>query len=94
MASFGDCIERSLTKVPVDMIHIYIHEIEPGETMVGLVQSDGVSNSRTIEECYRHAYSKKNADKYLEDITNANDDMSAAIIVSEPLAGKGQSLKN
>ena len=88
MASFGDCTERSLTQVPIDMIHIYIHEIEPWKTVVGLVQSDGVSNTRTIEECHQHAYSHKNADKYLENITNASDDMSAGIIVSEPIIAK------
>ena len=85
MTSFGDCKERSLTKVPIDMIHIYIHEIEPWETVIGLVQSDGVSNSRTIEECHRHAYSKKNAHEYLKGIPNPSDDMSAGMIVSEPI---------
>jgi hypothetical protein len=66
MTSFGDCVERSLTRVPIDMIHVYIHEIEPGQTVVGLVQSDGVSNMRTIEECYVNGYSKKNAEDYLK----------------------------
>lgn len=85
MAFYGDCIERELTKVPMDMVHIYIHEIEPKETVVGLIQSDGVANKRTIEECWRHGRSSKDASEYLEGIENATDDMSACMIISKPV---------
>jgi len=85
MAYYGDCIERELTKVPIDMIHVYIHEIEAKENIIGIIQSDGVANKRSIEECWRVTRSTRDASKYLEGIENATDDMSACMIVSEPI---------
>ena len=85
MAYYGDCIERELTKVPIDMIHVYIHEIEANENIIGIIQSDGVANKRSIEESHRVTRSTRDASKYLEGIENATDDMSACMIVSEPI---------
>jgi len=85
MATYGDCAERVHTKVPLDMIHVYIHQIESDERVVGIVQTDGVSNRRTLYECHLHGYSKKNAASYLENIENAKDDMAAGMIISEPI---------
>lgn len=86
MATYGDCNERSRTNVPIDMIHIYIHEIENDETVVGIVQTDGVSNCRTLQDCMLHAFSKKNAKEYLENISKVKDDMSVSMIISEAIA--------
>ena len=85
MATYGDCIERAHTKVPLDMIHVYIHQIEPNERVVGIVQTDGVSNRRTLHDCYLHGYSKRNAKSYLENIENVKDDMAAGMMISEPI---------
>mgnify|MGYP004467116003 CR=1 FL=1 len=85
MATYGDSVERSHTKVPLDMIHVYIHQIESDERVVGIVQTDGVSNRRTLNECYLHGYSKRNAESYLENIENVKDDMAAGMIISEPI---------
>jgi len=85
MATFGDCKERSLTKVPVDMVHVYIHEIPADETVIGLVQSDGISNMLSLQECGQIAWSSVNAKEYISHISNARDDMSVAMYISEPI---------
>ena len=55
MATFGDRKERFHTKVPWDLVHIYIHELPTNQPVVGIVQSDGVSNELTLEECGNRA---------------------------------------
>ena len=84
MASFGDNYERRHTRVPLDMVHVYIHEIPSKETVIGLVQSDGVSNALTLRECGRRAWAVQNARDYISDIKNPKDDMSVAMYVSRP----------
>ena len=84
MATFGDCEERAQTDVPMNMCHVYIHEIPVGETVIGIVQSDGVANMRTLEACGRSAWSSPNAEHYLKGIQGARDDMSAAMAIYSP----------
>lgn len=84
MATFGDTRERFHTGVPLDMVHVYIHEVPANETVVALVQSDGISNSRTLLNCGLHAKSCKNAEEYIKSIQGARDDMSVAMFWSEP----------
>ena len=86
MAMFGDCRERSVTKVPIDMVHVYIHEIPEGETVVGLVQSDGISNMLPVQQCGQIAWSSVNAEEYISHISKARDDMSVSMYISEPIA--------
>jgi serine/threonine protein phosphatase PrpC len=85
MASIGDTHERNHTKVPMDTIHIYIHEIPANETVIGIVQSDGISNMRSLRECGKKAWSSRNANDYISGIINPRDDMSVAMFVSEPV---------
>ena len=85
MATFGDCRERSLTNVPMDMVHVYIHEIPADETVIGLVQSDGISNMLSLQECGQMAWSSVNAEQYISHIEHARDDMSVAMYISEPI---------
>ena len=84
MATIGDTTERSQTEVPIHMVHVYIHEIPPDEHVVALVQSDGVSNSRTLSDCGLCALSCKNAQDYIKSIKNQRDDMSVSMFWSEP----------
>lgn len=84
MATFGDTHERSQTGVPLDMVHVYIHEIPPNERVVALVQSDGVSNARTLLDCGLCALSCKNAEDYMKSIQDPRDDMSVSMFWSEP----------
>lgn len=85
MATFGDSVERQQTGVPFDMVHVYIHEIEPAKTVVCIVQTDGVANKRTLGDCGRHAWSARSAAHYLQGIPTPRDDMSVAMLVSEPV---------
>ena len=48
---YGDQDERHKTGAPYDMIHIYIHELAAHEDVHAIVQSDGVSNSMTLQQC-------------------------------------------
>lgn len=82
MSTFGDCEERRQTGAPTDMIHVYIHEIPPGETVVGVVQSDGVANQRTLGACGLHAWSARDAASYVQSVDAPRDDMSAALAIS------------
>ena len=79
MSTFGDVDERRQTGVPRDMVHVYIHEIPADKSVVGIVQSDGVANQRTLESCGLYALSSKNAQDYLASVENARDDMSVAM---------------
>lgn len=74
VASYGDQLERVKTGVSYDMIHIYIHELGANEEVTAIVQSDGVSNRKTIQQCALDAgYS---AERYVQSITESRDDMS------------------
>jgi len=85
MATYGDTVSRERASVPMDMVHVYIHEIPPKETVVAIVQSDGVSNRRTLIECGYVAWSSESATKYIQNITGARDDMSVGMLVSSPI---------
>lgn len=86
MATFGDNVSRHHTKVPLEMVHVYVHEIPSNETVVGVVQSDGISNRLPIINCGYLARSSKSASAYISKITGARDDLSIAMFVSEPVA--------
>ena len=75
MATFGDRKERFHTKVPWDLIHVYIHELPIDQSVVGIVQSDGVSNEMTLEECGNRALTKT-LEEYLQTSRSPKDDMS------------------
>lgn len=75
MATFGDRKERFHSKVPWDLVHVYIHEIPTAETVVGLVQSDGVSNELTLAQCGERAL-LPTLSAYLELPRQPKDDMS------------------
>lgn len=77
MATLGDRKERFLTRVPWNMVHVYVHEIPPNEPVVGLVQTDGVSNELTLENCYERAL-VPNLQDYLRTSRTPRDDMSVA----------------
>lgn len=74
VVSFGDQGERSKTGASYDMIHVYVHELGPDEDVTAIVQSDGVSNHKTIEDCGLHA--TWSARKYAQAIHSPRDDMS------------------
>ena len=74
MATFGDMRQRVQTHVPMDMCHVYIHEIPVGQAVVALVQTDGVSNGMTLTECMKNI-SLTSAD-YLRRVSKISDDMS------------------
>jgi len=84
MATFGDNYERRHSRVPMDMVHVYIHEIPYNEAVIGIVQSDGVSNMRTLLDCGKKALSSADARSYISDIRHSRDDMSAAMYISKP----------
>ena len=84
MSTFGDMEERRQTGVPRNMIHVYIHEIPANKSVVGVVQSDGIANQRTLESCGLHALSCMNAEDYLASIKTQRDDMSVAMCRSLP----------
>ena len=79
MATFGDVNERRQTGVPLDMIHVYVHEIPFHEDVIAITQSDGVSNARTLEECAYKAWRSKSAADYLSGIDAPKDDMSCCM---------------
>lgn len=79
MSTYGDVTEREQTGVPLDMVHVYVHEIPEYEDVVAVVQSDGVSNSRTLEMCGRLAWCERNVTKYVQSIDNPRDDISAGM---------------
>lgn len=70
MACYGDKDEREKTGVPYDMVHVYIHELTADDDVYAIVQSDGVSNSMTLQQCGFRA----SATKYLPE--KSKDDMS------------------
>ncbi len=70
VSCYGDQDERQLTGVPYDMVHIYIHELSADEDVYAVVQSDGVSNSMTLQQCGLRAGGRE----YLPD--TSKDDMS------------------
>ena len=70
VACYGDKDEREKTGVPYDMIHIYIHELSATDDVYAIVQSDGVSNSMTLQQCGFQA----SAPNYLPE--SSKDDMS------------------
>jgi serine/threonine protein phosphatase PrpC len=51
VACYGDKDEREKTGVPYDMVHVYIHELAADDDVYAIVQSDGVSNSMTLQQC-------------------------------------------
>ena len=69
MAGFGDRAERQQTGVLLGLVHVYIHEIPCSENVVAVVQSDGVSNSLSLEECGRRAWTCRIAEEYLSTST-------------------------
>tara|TARA_B110000008_G_C16978802_1_gene567403 strand:+ start:874 stop:1962 length:1089 start_codon:yes stop_codon:yes gene_type:complete len=79
MAGFGDVIERQQTGVPLGLVHVYIHEIPCSENVVAVVQSDGVSNSLTLGECGRRAWTCRSAEEYLSGAKSPRDDISVGI---------------
>lgn len=85
MATYGDTISREHAAVPINMVHVYIHEIPPKETVVAIVQSDGVSNRRTLIECGYVAWSSVSATDYIQNIAGVRDDMSVGMLVSSPI---------
>lgn len=79
MATFGDTNERRQTGVPLNMIHVYVHEIPSHEDVIAITQSDGVSNARTLEDCAYKAWRSKTAAEYLSGIDAPKDDMSCSM---------------
>ncbi len=79
MATYGDQTERQQTGVPFEMVHVYVHEVPEGEDVVAVVQSDGVSNSRTLESCGQMAWCQRDVNNYLELIESPRDDMSVGM---------------
>jgi len=77
MATLGDRKERFLTHVPWNMVHVYVHEIPSNEPVVGLVQTDGVSNELTLEHCYERALTAT-LQEYLRTSETPRDDMAVA----------------
>ena len=73
MATFGDRRQRVQTHVPIDMCHVYIHEIPAGQAIVALVHTDGVSNGLTQTACGQSVNLSANA--YLERVHKVSDDM-------------------
>lgn len=67
---YGDQDEHRVTGVPYDMVHIYIHELSATEDVYAIVQSDGVSNRMTLQQCGLRA----GAREYLPE--TSKDDMS------------------
>jgi len=78
-ACYGDQDERQLTGVPYDMVHIYIHELSADDDVYAIVQSDGVSNSMTLQQCGLRA----GAPHYLPE--SSKDDMSVVIAHWHPI---------
>lgn len=79
MAMYGDLTEREQTGVPFDMVHVYVHEVPEGEDVVAVVQSDGVSNSQTLERCGPLAWCQRNVKTYLERVETPRDDVSVGM---------------
>jgi len=75
MATFGDRKERFHSKVPWDLIHVYIHELPLNQPVVGIVQSDGVSNEIRLEDCGNRAL-VETLEEYLQTSRVPKDDMS------------------
>lgn len=88
MATYGDLTEREQTGVPFDMVHVYVHEVPEGEDVVAVVQSDGVSNSQTLDMCGHLAWCQRNVNTYLEYIHMPRDDVSVGMAYFKS-AGKG-----
>lgn len=74
VVSYGDQRERQKTGASYDMIHVYIHELLPTEDVTAIVQSDGVSNRKTLQQCGLH--SGYTAERYLSTVSDVRDDMS------------------
>jgi len=85
MATFGDVVSRAHTKVPMDMVHVYVHEVPANAVVVGIVQSDGISNRRTLMECGYIGFTAGSSAAYLSSVSCPRDDMSVAMFVSEPI---------
>lgn len=79
MATYGDLTEREHTGVPFEMVHVYVHEVPAGEDVVAVVQSDGISNKRTLESCGRLAWCQRNVAQYVGSISEPRDDLSAGM---------------
>jgi serine/threonine protein phosphatase PrpC len=82
MATVGDCDQRDDSGVPIDLVHVYIHEIPCGADVVGCVQSDGISDRMMLRECGLRAWSCHNTDDYLQSVQNVRDDMSVGMFFS------------
>jgi serine/threonine protein phosphatase PrpC len=80
MATAGDFHQRTATQVPMNMVHVYIHEIPLTETVACCVQSDGISDRMTLRDCAKRVWSGK--DEYLRGIKNIRDDISVGIMYS------------
>ncbi len=79
MSTYGDLEQRRLTGMPFEMVHVYVHEIPCNEDVLALVQSDGVSNSRSIHSCGLMAWCQRNADQYLDTVEDPRDDLSVGM---------------
>lgn len=77
VACYGDQRERQKTGTSYDMIHVYIHELASHEDVIAIVQSDGVSNAKTLQDCGRQA--SWPAASYMRAIPEPKDDMSVVI---------------
>ena len=73
VACYGDKSERLKTGASYDMIHVYIHELTPEQDVIAIVQSDGVSNHKTLQECGLHA--SWSCERYVKHIQRPRDDM-------------------
>lgn len=67
---YGDKDEHAATGAPFEMVHVYIHELASDEDVSCIVQSDGVSNRMTLQECAVRAFNRN----YLPE--TSHDDMS------------------
>lgn len=80
MATAGDFHQRAATQVPMDMVHVYIHEIPSNESVVCCVQSDGISDRMTLRDCAKRVWAGPK--QYLHGIKNVRDDISVGIMYS------------
>lgn len=79
MATYGDVMEREQTGVPFELVHVYVHEVPAAKDVIAVVQSDGVSNSRTLEICGKLVRYQRDANKYVQSIEAPRDDLSVGM---------------
>lgn len=83
MATFGDMRQRKKTNVPIDLCHVYVYELAPEDSVVAIVQTDGVSNGMTLAQCGR--YAPLHAKHYLEQVGKRKDDMCVCMARWTPM---------